>query len=111
MRVYPIVLCATIISFISEIVLAQRGNVGLGKERAGDPSSPQDPDDAGKEPNLIMVIVDEHSFRTLGCYRELLSHDQAFIWGDGVKVDTPHLDSLAQDGALFKNFYTVAPRK
>ena len=58
-----------------------------------------------------MIMTDEHNFRTLGCYRDLMEQEQAFPWGEGVKVDTPNLDKLAQDGAIYKNFYTVAPRK
>ena len=75
--------------------------------------SPQDNQNEPKKdkPNLIMVLVDEHSFRTLGCYRELLPYDQAYIWGDGIAVETPNIDALAHEGALYKNFYTVAPRK
>mmetsp|Transcript_14596 Transcript_14596/g.17762 ORF Transcript_14596/g.17762 Transcript_14596/m.17762 type:complete len:599 (-) Transcript_14596:188-1984(-) len=61
------------------------------------------------KPNLVVIYTDEHSYRTIGAYRQLLSNEQAFIWGDGVKVDTPHLDSLADDGAIFTNFYVAAP--
>lgn len=63
----------------------------------------------GKRPNLLIIHTDEHNFRTLGCYRDLMSDDQAFIWGDGVKVDTPHIDSLAQDGAICDRFYASSP--
>ena len=59
--------------------------------------------------NVVVIYTDEHSFRTIGAYRKLLSHDQAFIWGDGIKVHTPHIDALANEGVLFNNFYTVAP--
>ena len=63
------------------------------------------------KPNLIMIMTDEHNLRTLGCYRDLMDEKQAFPWGEGVKVDTPNIDQLAKDGAVFKNFYTVTPRK
>jgi len=33
----------------------------------------------------------------------------AFVWGEKIKVDTPHIDSLARDGALFTNYLAVAP--
>lgn len=36
-------------------------------------------------------------------------HEQAFVWGEGLEVKTPNLDRLANEGALFTNFYTVAP--
>ncbi|MBT3379611.1 MAG: sulfatase [Lentisphaerae bacterium] len=61
------------------------------------------------KPNLVIIHTDEHNFRTLGCYREQLSADQAFVWGKGVKVDTPHIDSLARDGALCTSYYAASP--
>ena len=61
------------------------------------------------EPNLIVIMTDEHNLRTLGCYRDRMKKSQSFVWGDGIKVDTPHIDSLAREGALFTNFNTVAP--
>ncbi|MEX0325040.1 MAG: sulfatase [Puniceicoccaceae bacterium] len=60
-------------------------------------------------PNLLIIHTDEHNFRTLGCYRALLPEDQAFMWGKGVAVETPHIDSLARDGALFTSFYAASP--
>lgn len=62
-----------------------------------------------KPPNLLVIHTDEHNFRTLGCYREQLSEDQAFVWGAGVKVDTPHIDSLARDGAICTSYYASSP--
>ncbi|MEO6243869.1 MAG: sulfatase-like hydrolase/transferase, partial [Opitutaceae bacterium] len=53
--------------------------------------------------------TDEHNFRTLGAYRALLPKDQAFIWGEGVKVDTPNLDWIAQHGAIADRFYATSP--
>jgi len=60
-------------------------------------------------PNLVFIMTDEHNLMTLGCYRDQLPNSQAFIWGNGVKVDTPNIDSLARDGALFTNFYVQSP--
>lgn len=62
-----------------------------------------------QKPNLIIIQTDEHNFRTLGCYREQLSEDQAFIWGDGVEVKTPNLDRIAHEGAICNNFYAATP--
>jgi arylsulfatase A-like enzyme len=59
--------------------------------------------------NLVIVMTDEHNFRTLGCYRDQLSEEQGFVWGRGVKVDTPHIDSLAKEGALLTSFYVSSP--
>jgi arylsulfatase A-like enzyme len=64
---------------------------------------------ADSRPNVLIVQTDEHNFRTLGCYRALLPPEQAFIWGEGVKVDTPHLDSIAQRGAICTRFYATSP--
>ena len=60
-------------------------------------------------PNLLVIMTDEHNFRTLGCYRKLLSKDQAMIWGDGNIVETPHIDKLAEEGVLCNNFYASSP--
>jgi arylsulfatase A-like enzyme len=60
-----------------------------------------------------MILTDEHNMRTLGCYREHFKsknqREQAYVWGDGLEVETPNIDKLANEGALFSNFYTVAP--
>ena len=61
------------------------------------------------KPNLLIIHTDEHNFRTLGCYRDLMTEDQAYVWGPGVKVDTPHIDSLARDGALCDSYYSSLP--
>jgi len=62
------------------------------------------------QPNLIVILVDEQNLRTLGCYRDLLSKEQAYVWGDKVKVDTPEIDAVAASGALFNSFYANIPR-
>ncbi len=59
-------------------------------------------------PNLLVIMTDEHNFRTLGCYRDLLPPDQALMWGRAV-VETPHIDSLAADGAICTSFYATSP--
>jgi arylsulfatase A-like enzyme len=50
---------------------------------------------AGK-PNLVIVHTDEHHFNTLGCY-------------GGKIVKTPHVDWLAEHGALCTSFYATTP--
>ena len=42
-------------------------------------------------PNIIVIMTDDSGYADLGCY--------------GGEIDTPHLDSLAQQGMRFKNFY------
>ncbi len=63
----------------------------------------------GDKPNLLIIHTDEHNFRTLGCYRKLLSEDQAFVWGKGVEVETPNIDWLADNGAVCTGFYATTP--
>ncbi|MEC8906607.1 MAG: sulfatase-like hydrolase/transferase, partial [Verrucomicrobiota bacterium] len=59
--------------------------------------------------NVLVIQTDEHNFRTLGCYRELMPIDQAFVWGKGVKVDTPNIDWIAKDGAICDRYYATSP--
>lgn len=61
------------------------------------------------KPNLIVIQTDEHNFRTLGCYRELLSEEQANMWGKGNVVQTPNIDDLAEKGMVFDKFYAATP--
>ncbi len=60
-------------------------------------------------PNLLIIQTDEQSFRTLGCYRDLLPESRAMIWGPEAKVETPHTDRLAAEGILCTNFYAASP--
>jgi arylsulfatase A-like enzyme len=60
-------------------------------------------------PNLLIIQTDEHNFRTLGCYRKTLPNKQAFIWGKDAVVSTPHIDWLADNGALCTKFYATTP--
>ena len=62
-----------------------------------------------KQPNLLIIQTDEHNFRTLGCYRQQMSFEQAHVWGRGVRVDTPHIDSIARQGAICTSFYAASP--
>ncbi len=59
--------------------------------------------------NLLVIQTDEHNFRTLGCYRDLLPEEQALIWGKHAVVSTPHIDSLASRGAICTSFYAASP--
>jgi len=61
-----------------------------------------------KGPNLLIIHTDEHNFRTLGCYRAVMSKAQALMWGDAV-VNTPNIDWLAKNGALCTSFYATTP--
>lgn len=59
-------------------------------------------------PNIIWIITDEHNFRTLGCYRDLLPPDKAYMWGESV-VETPNIDRLGKQGVIFTKMYTSSP--
>lgn len=65
--------------------------------------------EAKRRPNLLIIQTDEHNFRTLGCYREIMSEEQAYIWGPGVEVKTPNIDRIANEGALFTSCYASSP--
>lgn len=58
--------------------------------------------------NLLVIMTDEHNFRTLGCYRELMSPSQAFMWGKAV-VETPNIDWIGKHGAICTSFYATTP--
>lgn len=64
---------------------------------------------AADTPNVLVIVTDEHNFRTLGCYRDLLSSEQAEMWGPGSIVETPHLDRLAHEGLICTRAYATAP--
>ena len=60
------------------------------------------------KPNVIVIMTDEHNFRTLGCYRTTMKKRQAYMWGPSV-VDTPNIDWIAKNGAICTSFYATTP--
>lgn len=60
-------------------------------------------------PNVLLIVTDEHNFRTLGCYRDTMPREQAEMWGLGAVVETPHLDRLAKEGVLCTRAYATSP--
>ena len=48
-----------------------------------------------KRPNILIIQTDEQSYWTLGCYGQDL-------------YSTPNIDSLAKEGVVLDNFYTVS---
>ncbi|QDV61672.1 sulfatase family protein [Crateriforma conspicua] len=60
-------------------------------------------------PNVLVIITDEHNFRTLGCYRDLMPAEQAEMWGPGAIVPTPHLDRLADEGGICTRAFATSP--
>lgn len=61
------------------------------------------------QPNVLVIITDEHNFRTLGCYRERMAKDQAEMWGSGVVVETPNIDRIAKEGLVCTRAYATSP--
>lgn len=61
------------------------------------------------KPNLIVIQTDEHNFRTISAYQNLLTKDQAHIWGEDARIETPFIDSLAEDGAICTSYYSTSP--
>lgn len=64
---------------------------------------------AADKPNLLLIHTDEHSFRTLSCYQELMSEEQAYVWGKGNNVETPNIDRIAHEGAIATSYYCASP--
>lgn len=64
---------------------------------------------AQTKPNLLVIHTDEHSFRTLGCYRNCLPEGQARVWGESNTVETPNIDYLAERGVMFTRCYATTP--
>jgi arylsulfatase A len=49
-----------------------------------------------RRPNIVLIFADDLGYGELGCYGQ-------------TKIETPHMDRLAADGARFTQFYTAAP--
>lgn len=64
---------------------------------------------ADTQPNVLVIVTDEHNFRTLGCYRESMPREQAEMWGLGATVPTPNLDRLAKEGVMCTRAYATSP--
>lgn len=58
--------------------------------------------------NVLIIHTDEHNFRTLGCYRQVLPEKEALMWGKPV-VETPHIDSIADRGLTADAYYCASP--
>jgi arylsulfatase len=48
-------------------------------------------------PNVLLIVLDDLGFAQLGCYGGL-----------GGRIETPHIDRLAEEGIRFQNFHTTA---
>jgi arylsulfatase A-like enzyme len=76
--------------------------------------------DAAPRPNIILIYVDDLDFDEIGVYdhRAQPTYSGAAIAGadkphgnakPASRVLTPHIDSLARDGAMFTRFYVTSP--
>ncbi|MBT3294704.1 MAG: sulfatase [Verrucomicrobia bacterium] len=52
-----------------------------------------------KQPNILFIFSDDHAFQAIGAHQSWL---QDFVSAQEI---TPHLDSLARDGAVFERCY------
>jgi arylsulfatase A-like enzyme len=50
-------------------------------------------DEVSPRPNVIVILCDDLGFSDIGCF--------------GSEIETPHLDQLAREGALFSNFHAT----
>ena len=50
--------------------------------------------ESAERPNIILIVADDLGGADLGCY--------------GSEIATPHLDSLAENGLRFSQFYNTA---
>ena len=64
--------------------------------------------DPEEDQNVIIIMTDEHNFRTLGCYRQRMEKRQAYMWGPTV-VETPNIDWIAKNGAMCTSYYATTP--
>ena len=49
---------------------------------------------SSKKPNIVVYLSDDHGSEYLGCY-------------GNVHIQTPHLDSLAEEGIRFTHAFTA----
>lgn len=54
----------------------------------------QPPRPPAAAPNVVVIVLDDVGFAQLGCY--------------GARIDTPHMDTLANSGLRYTNFHTTA---
>ena len=51
------------------------------------------PSELSRSPNIVMIVLDDVGYSQLGCY--------------GSDIETPALDSLADDGLRYANFHVT----
>ena len=77
-------------TFMKSMVLGSAAlSAGIAQQGCGSSTST-----TGKRPNIILIMADDMGFSDIGCY--------------GSEIRTPNIDSLAQDGLRFTQFYNAA---
>ncbi|MBB3699913.1 PKD repeat protein/arylsulfatase A-like enzyme [Flammeovirga yaeyamensis] len=71
---------------------------------------------AQEKPNVLIIHTDEHSFKTIGKYRELdmgsgnISNEDYYNpWAATENVPTPNLDRIGEEGAVSTKHYATSP--
>ena len=64
---------------------------------------------AADKPNVILIYTDEHNFKTIEAYLPLMQEAQRHPWGDNLKLETPNLNFLAENGVLMNNCHVTTP--
>src|SRR4030042_3592982 len=72
---------------------AFEGTIGRTYEDS-EPGWPEEPRPAKASPNVVVILLDDTGFAHFGCY--------------GSTIETPNIDSLAENGVRFANFHTTA---
>ena len=93
--------------FATMVLVTMITGVSIPKVCVADSPSNKTPSVADR-PNVIVIMTDEHNFRTLGCYRATMEKRQAYMWGPSV-VETPNIDWIAKNGAMCTSFYATTP--
>ena len=83
----PLALLFCRIRFVA-IAILLGGNLGLADAAAQEADSSAD----GRPPNLIVILADDLGYGDLGAYGQR-------------KIQTPHLDRMAEEGTRFTQFY------
>ena len=61
----------------------------------GRTSQPESPRDVSARPNIVLIVTDDLGCGDLNCY--------------GSRNQTPNLNSMAQQGVMFRQFYSASP--
>ncbi|MBB3696601.1 sulfatase-like hydrolase/transferase [Flammeovirga yaeyamensis] len=65
------------------------------------------------KPNLILIITDEHNFRTIGAYKDIIKkkglEEMANPWGEIPNFSTPHINRIGNEGAVLTSMYSTTP--